>query len=242
MGIQQLRIFMYHNIGTPPLGASLPKLYVETEQFDRQCRLLSRLGIRGVSMGEGLQALRAGQSNKLVVLSFDDGYTDNLTNAAPILQRYGFHATCYVVSGAIGGHNAWDAQILGVEKPVMDQVAIGQWLEAGHEIGSHTVTHPRLAQLDRTRAAYEISESRRQLEEVTGSPVEHFCYPFGDYDDQSVELVREAGYVSAVTVRRGPALQADDPLRLPRISVNGGRGMFKFGLHAATPYSWLRRQ
>jgi peptidoglycan/xylan/chitin deacetylase (PgdA/CDA1 family) len=239
--MQQLRIFTYHNIGTPPAGALLPRLYVEAGQFDRQCRLLSRLGIRGVSMGEGLQALRAGEANKTVVLSFDDGYTDNLTNAAPILQRYGFHATCYVVSGAIGGHNAWDSEMLAVEKPVMDAAAMAQWLDAGHEIGSHTVTHPQLSQLDRARAAYEISESRRQLQRVTGTAVEHFCYPFGDHDEQSVELVREAGYLSAVTTRRGPALTSSDPLLLPRISVNRGRGLFKFGLHAATPYSWLRR-
>jgi peptidoglycan/xylan/chitin deacetylase (PgdA/CDA1 family) len=239
--MQQLRIFTYHNIGMPPAGARLSKLYVGAGQFDRQCRLLTRLGIRGVSMTEGLQALRAGESNKAVVLSFDDGYTDNLTNAAPILQRYGFHATCYVVAGSIGGHNAWDSEILSVEKPVMDEVAIGQWLDAGHEIGSHTMTHPQLSKLDRERAAYEISESRRQLQRVTGTAVEHFCYPFGDHDEQTVELVREAGYLSAVTTRRGPAVPTSDPLRLPRITVNRGRSLLKFGLHAATPYAWLRR-
>ena len=240
--MQQLRILMYHNIGTPPAGARLPKLYVAIETFDRQCWLLRKLGMRGVSIGEGLQALRAGDARKLAVLSFDDGYTDNVTHAAPILRHYGFSATCYVVSGAIGGHNSWDAQLLGVEKPVMDQAAIGKWLEAGHEIGSHTVTHPRLSELDRTHASFEIAESRQQLQRITGTEVEHFCYPFGDHDAQSVELVRQAGYVSAVCTRRGPALPTSDPLLLPRISVNRGRGLFKFALHAATPYSWLRRQ
>ena len=239
--MQQLRIFMYHSIGTPPAGALMPKLYVEMEEFDRQCWLLRRLGIRGVAMGEGLQSMRAGAPKKLAVLSFDDGYTDNLTHAAPILRSYGFRATCYIVSGAIGAYNTWDADLLAVKKPVMDPAAIGQWLEAGNEIGSHTVTHPHLNQLEREQAAYEISESRLQLQRVTGTAVEHFAYPFGDYDEQSVELVRAAGYVSAVTTRRGPALPGSDPLRLPRISVNRGRGLFKFGLHAATPYAWLRR-
>lgn len=242
MGMQQLRIFTYHNIGTPPAGAQLPKLYVTGEQFDRQCKLLRQLGIRGVSMSEGLRALRDGSARKVAVLSFDDGYEDNVTQAAPILARHGFSATCYVVSGAIGGHNAWDAEKLGVEKPMMDQRAIEQWLQAGHEIGSHTVTHPHLDQLDHARAAYEILESRRHLQRIIGTSVEHFCYPFGHYDAQSLELVRAAGYASAVTTRRGPALPTSDPLQLPRISVNGGRGLFKFALHAATPYAWLRRQ
>jgi peptidoglycan/xylan/chitin deacetylase (PgdA/CDA1 family) len=236
-----LRIFTYHNIGTPPPGASATQLYVAIENFDRQCWLLRRLGIRGVGIGEGMAALDRGLSGKLVVLTFDDGYLDNLVHAAPILRQYGFRAICYVVSGSIGGHNDWDAQGIGVAKPVMDEHAIGQWLEFGNEIGSHTVTHPRLHQLDTDLARFEITESRRQLERVTGSPVTHFCYPFGDYDERCVALLREAGYATAVTTRRGPASAASDPLQLPRISINRKRGLLKYGLHAATPYAWLRR-
>ena len=240
--MQQLRILMYHNVGTPPVGACMPKLYVSTENFDRQCWLLRRLGMRGVAMGEGLRALRTDGARKLAVISFDDGYADNLTEAAPILRAYGFRAICYVVSGAVGGHNTWDAEKLGVAKPIMDQNAIEQWLASGNEIGSHTVTHPRLPELDRANARHEIAESRRELQWLTGTTVDHFCYPYGYHDDRSVELVRAAGYVSAVTTRRGSALRGDDPFRLPRISVNRDRGLFKFALHAATPYSWLRRQ
>ena len=240
--MQQLRILMYHNVGTPPVGARMQKLYVSTDNFDRQCWLLRRLGMRGVAMGEGLRALRTGGAQNLAVLSFDDGYADNLTEAAPILRAYGFQATCYVVSGAVGGHNSWDAEQLAVAKPLMDQSAIGQWLACGNEIGSHSVSHPRLTELDRASAMHEIADSRRELQRITGTPVDHFCYPYGDHDQLSMELVRDAGYVSAVTTRRGPALPGSDPFRLPRISVNRGRGLFKFALHAATPYSWLRRQ
>ena len=240
--MQQLRILMYHNVGTPPVGARMQKLYVSTDNFDRQCWLLRRLGMRGVAMGEGLRALRTGGAQNLAVLSFDDGYADNLTEAAPILRAYGFQATCYVVSGAVGGHNSWDAEQLAVAKPLMDQSAIGQWLACGNEIGSHSVSHPRLTELDRASAMHEIADSRRELQRITGTPVDHFCYPYGDHDPLSMELVRNAGYVSAVTTRRGPALPGSDPFRLPRISVNRGRGLFKFALHAATPYSWLRRQ
>ena len=193
-------------------------------------------------MGEGLRALRAGQAQKLAVFSFDDGYVDNLTEAAPILRTYGFQAICYVVSGAVGGHNTWDAEKLGVAKPVMDQDALARWLESGNEIGSHTVTHPRLPELDRANAMHEIAESRHELQRIAGTAIDHFCYPYGDHDDRSVEMVREAGYASAVTTRRGPVSPGSDPFRLPRISVNRGRGLFKFALHAATPYSWLRRQ
>ena len=176
-----------------------------------------------------------------MVLSFDDGYADNLLLGAPILRSYGFQATCYVVSSAIGGHNNWDSKQLGVEKPLMDRVAIEKWLEAGHEIGSHTVNHCHLTQVDHAQAEYEIFESRRQLQQVTGTSVDHFCYPWGENDTNVVDLVRAAGYSSAVTTKRGPAVPQSDPLLLPRISIDRGRGLFKFALHAATPYSWLRR-
>ena len=91
------------------------------------------------------------------------------------------------------------------------------------------------------QAEYEIFESRRQLQQVTGTSVDHFCYPWGENDTNVVDLVRAAGYSSAVTTKRGPAVPQSDPLLLPRISIDRGRGLFKFALHAATPYSWLRR-
>lgn len=240
--MQQLRILNYHNVGAPPAGALMKKLYVSAEKFDRQCWLMHKLGMRGVAMGEGLGALRDGTANKLAVLSFDDGYLDNLTHAAPILHSHGFQAICYVVSGAMGGFNHWDADKLAVAKPIMDAAAIEQWLAYGNEIGSHTVSHPRLTELDRPGQMHEIAESRLQLRRITGAAVDHFCYPYGDYDQRSAELVREAGYVSAVTARRGPAVPASDLFRLPRISVNRDRGLVKFALHAATRYSWFRRQ
>lgn len=198
--------------------------------------------MRGVAMSEGLRGLRAGTAKKLAVLSFDDGYADNLSEAAPILRAHGFQATCYVVSGAIGGHNRWDAEQLAVMKPLMDQRAIEQWLACGNEIGSHSVSHPRLTELDRASAMHEIADSRRELQRITGTTVDHFCYPYGEHDETSMELVREAGYVSAVTTRLGPALPGSNPFRLPRISVDRDAGLLKFALRAATPYSWLRRQ
>ncbi|RMH94172.1 polysaccharide deacetylase family protein [Lysobacter pythonis] len=241
MSGSRLRIFTYHNLAVPPTDTTMPKLYVEPDAFERQCRLLKRWGIRGVSMSEGLSAWRAGDAHRMIVLTFDDGYLDNLENAVPIMRRYGFSATCYVVSGALAGYNAWDAGKLGVAKPVMDETAVRAWLSAGFEIGSHTVNHPHLDQLGDEAALAELVESRTALGRLAGHEIAHFCYPYGDHTERTVELVRRAGYESAVTTRRGVARAGGDPLRLPRISINGGRGLFKYWLHAATPYSLWRR-
>ena len=85
----------------------------------------------------------------------------------------------------------------------MNEQAIGQWLEGGNEVGSHTVTHPRLDRLDIDWARFEITESRRQLERVTGSPVKHFCYPYGDYNESIRDAVRDAGYATGCTTEFG---------------------------------------
>jgi len=244
--VSRLRILNYHNVAVAPAGARLAKLYVAPQDFAAQCRLLHRLGLRGVSVSEGLAALERGQSNGCVALTFDDGYVDNLTIAAPILKEFGFSATCYAVSGCLGTHNVWDAEQLGVQKPLMTREQLLRWLDAGHEIGSHTVSHPHLHLLSRAAAQAEIATSREQLEQLTGAPVIHFCYPYGEFSDETVALVRAAGYRSAVTTQRGVASRTHDALRLPRVSINGDKGLFKFALKAATSYAafgggWGRR-
>ncbi len=112
------------------------------------------------------------------------------------------------------------------------------------EVGSHSISHQRLHELPQDAAQYEIAESRTALRKMLGVPIEHFAYPFGQFTADIVELVRHAGYSSAMTVLPGVARASDDRLRLPRILVNGERGLWRFLLHVATPYErlrWFRR-
>ncbi len=224
-----------------PREARFKLLYVSPDKFERQLWMLRRLGLRGVTMGEGIARLRDGTARGCVAFTFDDGYADTLTAAAPLLKRYGFRATCYVVSGALGAHNRWDAQYLQETKPLMSRQQLDQWLAAGMEVGSHSCSHPRLHDLPPDAARDEIAESRVALGNMLGVPIEHFAYPFGAFTADTVELVRRAGYASAVTVVPGAARASDDRLQLPRILVNGERGLWNYLLHVATPYARLRR-
>jgi peptidoglycan/xylan/chitin deacetylase (PgdA/CDA1 family) len=237
-----LPILCYHNVAAAPGEAPFKLLYVSPDRFERQLWTLRRLGLRGVCIGEGMSRLRNSTSRGCVVLTFDDGYTDTLMTAAPLMRRYGFGATCYVVSGAVGTYNSWDAEYLGERKPLMGREQLDQWLAAGMEVGSHSLSHPRLRELPQDQAREEIAESRAALRNLLGVPIEHFAYPFGHFTAGIVELVRCAGYSSAVTVLPGVARSSDDPLRLPRILVDGERGLWKFLLHVATPYERLRRR
>lgn len=205
--------------------------------FERQLWTLRRMGLRGVCAGEGLARLRNGTSRGCVVLTFDDGYADTLCAAAPLMKRYGYRATCYVVGSALGTYNRWDAQVLGEKKPLMSREQLDEWLAAGMEVGSHSWSHPHLHQLPPQAAWDEIAESRVALGNMLGVPIEHFAYPYGHYTPQTVELVRRAGYSSAVTVLPGVARSAQDCLLLPRILVNGEHGLWRFLLRLAASYT-----
>ena len=233
-------ILMYHNVAVPPPDARIPALYVSPDRFERQMRLLARLGFRGVAMTEGVRCLRGEREGRAAVITFDDGYADNVENALPILARYGFRATCYVTSGALGAHNLWDAERIGERKPVMSAAQLRQWIEAGMEVGAHTRTHPRLPQKVRAQVEEEVRGSRIDLEDLTGARVAHFCYPYGELDEAVVEVVRAAGFESATTVRRARARGSDDRYRLPRVLVREQDPLPRFLLKLVTPYEDFR--
>ena len=137
-------VLMYHSI-SPSTAPDPHRLRVHPDRLDRHLRLLRRLGLRGVSLGELLRASEPGRGRGLVGLTFDDGYTDFLDHAVPVLERHGMTGTLYVVAGRLGGANEWDD---GPRLPIMDADQVRAVAAAGHEVGSHTMTHPRLAGAD----------------------------------------------------------------------------------------------
>jgi len=203
---------------------------------------IRRLGLRGVSLGEALPMLGSNTRSNRVVLTFDDGYSDTLTQALPLLKKYGFTATCYLVSDAIGTHNHWDAEYLAERKLLLSKLEVQHWLAAGMEIGSHSRSHPKLQDIDDATAREEIIGSREALRTAFGVAVDHFAYPFGRFADATAEIVKRAGYLSAVSLLPGVACATDDPYRLPRIFVDGERGWLKFFVQVATPYENRHRR
>ena len=152
-----------------------------------------------------------------VALTFDDGFQDNLLNAAPVLRRLNLAATFFVVSGRAGmvlreGDDPATSRLMNWEEV--------RALEAmGFDIGAHTLTHPRLSQLDEDGQRQEILEGARLLTERLGHDVALFAYPFGsaaDYNELSARLAREAGFRFAVSNRYGVNGPARDRWALRR--------------------------
>lgn len=230
-------ILMYHQIDAPPpRGTPMRGLVVAPRTFDWQMRMLRLMGYRGVSMSELLPYLEGRQTGRVVGITFDDGYRNNLEQALPILQAQGFTATCYAVSRLVGRDNAWDRGQGVPSKPLMTAAELRRWASAGMEIGAHTRDHLDLTTLDEPQARAQIAGSKADLEDLIGAPVTQFCYPYGRFRPQHAQWAREAGYLSATTVNRGRALPGSDLFTLPRVLVSRSTHPGYFFLKLATRY------
>ena len=213
-------ILMYHQIdASPPKGTPLRGLTVTPQRFARQMALLRVLGYRGLSMTELEPYLRGEQTGKVVGITFDDGYQNNLTQALPILQRNGFSATCYAVSDPTEGRNAWDDDIGVPSKPLLTPGQMREWVQAGMDLGAHTRHHADLTTLAPAQAWDEIAGCKQALQDITGREVRHFCYPYGRYRAEHVKAVQDAGYITSTTTQRGRVRSGDDLFELPRVLI-----------------------
>lgn len=213
-------ILTFHQIAPePPKGTGFRSLCVDPQDFAAHMGFLRMLGWQGLSMTALMPYLHGERSGKVFGITFDDGYLNNLTHAAPVLQRLCFSATCYVVSDMLGQTNAWDLENGVPPSELMTAAHLCQWLAAGQEIGAHTRHHVRLPTLDMATCYDEIAGCKAELEQIAGAPVQHFCYPYGEFTPVHVEQVAKAGYLTATTTQRGRCQSGDALLTLPRVPV-----------------------
>ena len=224
MSPQTIPILMYHQIDKEPRkGSPMRGLVVSPGSFARQMAALNFLGYQGKSMGDLLPYLNGEKRGKVFGITFDDGYENNLRCALPVLKQFGFTSTCYIVANQVGKTNSWDVQRGVVQVPLMNAHQLQTWVDAGQEVGSHTLNHANLEILSHAEQAIEISQSKTQLEALVRQKagVQHFCYPYGGLNKAAVQQVKAAGYLTATTTVRGRAVQGQsDDLLLPRVLVS----------------------
>jgi peptidoglycan/xylan/chitin deacetylase (PgdA/CDA1 family) len=215
-------ILMYHTVSETDDDPH--QLSVSPRRFAEQMSWLARSGLRGVSVAELGEAIRAGTAKNAVGITFDDGYQSVLTSALPVLRQHGFGATVFVISERIGGVNDWDA---GPVWPLLTESGVAELASAGIEIGSHSATHVKMAGIEADQLAAETAGSRASLAEMTGKDIAGFAYPYGSLDEAAKEAVRAAGYSYACAVRT--PRQGVGSMALPRMYVgerDGAARMF----------------
>jgi peptidoglycan/xylan/chitin deacetylase (PgdA/CDA1 family) len=214
---QGLPILTYHKLGSRPRRARLKGLYLSRALFARQLSELKQAGFRSCSLGQWSKGNE--NPNRRVVITFDDGFRNVLEFGLGPLAENGYQAIQFLVADRLGGRNEWEIAEGEVPAPLMNDAEVRAWLAAGHEIGSHTATHPWLKRLPVAEAREEIAASRKKLEDRFGVPVEHFCYPYGDCNERVRDLVEAAGYKTACTTESGVNTSTDSPFTLKRLTA-----------------------
>jgi peptidoglycan/xylan/chitin deacetylase (PgdA/CDA1 family)/glycosyltransferase involved in cell wall biosynthesis len=216
---QSIPVLMYHRITEGTASASSHGIWVTADQFSAQLHSLRSRGFETITFRDYDRFLQ-GQGRlprRPVILTFDDGYEDNYTIALPLLCNSGCRAVVFAVTDKKRRTNFWDS-----DEPTTALLTSRQMQElnrSGIEIGSHTVTHPRLIQTSIDVIRQELGKSKDSLQQILGSEVISFAYPYGALQPAVKSLVEEAGYKFAVAADSGPIAFYQDFLEIRRTQV-----------------------
>ena len=207
---------MYHELASAgrQLCQSEPgyvRYVLDVAEFESQMAAIREIGFRGVSVSEALKF-----PSRSIALTFDDGCETDLVSAAPILKKFDFGATFYIVTGSVG------------KRGYLSLSQLRELRESGFEIGCHSMTHPYLSDLDEAGLQREIAEAKTQLEQMLGCPVEHFSCPGGRSDPRAVQVARSAGFRTVATSLPRANTPATDRFGLGRVAMKRGLNLDDF--------------
>jgi peptidoglycan/xylan/chitin deacetylase (PgdA/CDA1 family) len=221
-----LPILVYHQIRTSPDGPADGPIALSLERFEGQMRLLDEEGYTTLSMDQ-VERFLEGEPfpGKVVAIHIDDGWQSSLA-AVPVLDRYGFKATFWIIAGSSGTGGGW---------PHMEWASVKILASNPRfDIFSHTMTHPwedgdtlvdwvegRVPGRGVKQAQWELREARRVLEKRLGRPIPYLAWPRGRYNDDLIELAKKAGYRALLTIDEGLNRPGDSLLRIRRTMVDG---------------------
>jgi peptidoglycan/xylan/chitin deacetylase (PgdA/CDA1 family) len=237
-----LPVLMYHSVSDENETVS-PYYRTATgpKVFEEQMALLRTEGFKAVSLHTGRELLRSGGSvEKVVAITFDDGFRDFYTNAFPVLRENCFSATMYLPTAFIGDKRG---EFKGRECMIWSEVR--ELHEAGIEFGSHTVRHPKLYELGYKEIREELEMSKAVIEGKLGAAITSFAYPYAfpsadrEFVEAFTDLLQRAGYACNATTRIGRVRVNDDPFTLKRLPVNSAddNALFLAKIHGA--YDWM---
>lgn len=242
----RIPILMYHAVTDEPEPGvrGYYRLNTPPALFRRHLQILKDESFAIVDLRTAVDHLAARSasshlfpSQRFAVITFDDGFRDFYTHAAPTLADFGFPATNFIIAGSVG------KEFKG--RQCMSWSELRELASAGLSFGSHTVTHPKLWELDAAALERELVDSRRAIEQELDEPVDTFAHPFAfprtnvDYVRRFRDALAGAGYRLGVTTSLGCAAPADDELTLKRLPANGADDDALFRAKLGGAYDWL---
>ncbi len=202
-------ILAYHHIA---LKRPQNSYYVSPAIFDQQMKWLKNNDYHVITLNQ-FYAAAVGKEKipkKPIVITFDDGLRDQYINAFPILKKYNYTATFFIKMNNLNkGGMTW-AQLKELQK-------------AGNIIGSHSVNHDNMANMPKNQLKYELEESKNILEQNLGVKIKYFCYPGGNYSANTIQAVKNAGYLAATTTKHKVNQEIKDSnsiYTLPRVHID----------------------
>lgn len=229
-------VIVYHQITVTKSKDTLCDEGIPATRFESQMRYLYEHEFETTTpdvIAESMKGL-CQVNKKRVVITFDDGYLDNYEYAFPVLQKYRYSATIFLVSDCVGGKRNWGHSS---PVPLMDWCHIREMSRYGICFQSHTCTHPDLTTLNHERVSGELSNSRKKIEDALGLSVRHLAYPFGAHNPKVMHLVEDAGYSSAFTFGR----QGGSRFCRERFTIHSRDGSLRFALKTSSLGIWARK-
>jgi peptidoglycan/xylan/chitin deacetylase (PgdA/CDA1 family) len=204
-------VLAYHAVGTTPSRFVIPPDLLDDH--------LDFVQSKGFDLHT---ASEASCMKRSFGVSFDDAYADGLDDLLMLLEKQDVKATFAVVAGKLGGRNDWDRIGSLAGRRLVDAKAVRRIAKLGHEIASHSMTHRKLTDLPPDEVKRELADSKRELENLIGMPVESIVYPFGAADKGVAESARSVGYsVGFLAGKLVGATRIDNPMLLPRFEPSG---------------------
>ena len=194
--------------------------YVTIKQFRDHMNILKNNNYIPITFHDlGKIPLHKRFEKKYIILTFDDGYVDNYTYAFPILKEFGFKSVIYLVSNRT--YNKWDVDLTNEKKFYMMDLPMLKEMRDSKiiEFGGHTLSHPRLSELDDVEMSKEIIEDKKLTESKLNIKLNSFAYPYGDLDERAKKIVKECGYKFGVATDSGSYCLSDDLFEIRRIGI-----------------------
>jgi len=220
-----LPVLLYHRIVNANSVIGKHKIYVWEKDFEKQMKYLKDNHYQTITFYD-LQQNPQMDLYKKVIITFDDGYTDNYDLAFPILKKHGFKAVIYLVTQI--DHNAWGVREGEPKLMMMSKEQVKEMSDYGIEMGGHTQHHVDLLKHNAEEQLREIKGSKEDVEKITQKPAISFAYPFGGINESIKKITQTAGYAYAVSTNTGPKEFGADWFQVRRIEVTPKTTLFSF--------------